>query len=315
MSSTLGEKLRQAREERGISISEVAEQTRISPLYIESIENDNYKPLPGGIFNKGFVKSYAKYVGVDEHEALQEYARLAATIEAQEAEPPRSYRPEVLTDDRPGVSILPTVLFAGVILALMTAGILFLVRYLRSPETSQTASNTQANSAANIASPAEPSAAAPSSAPAIEASKIEFRAAGQPVWLRAIVDGKSTEMLIDADKSAAFEPKDNLKLSYSRSRAPYAALAINGKTVTLPSEPTSATKGTIDVEITRENFAEIWQAGKVGAGSSNVAREAVPANRSAPARPKPSPSPGAAQPKASPTPSRPASTAPRPTPR
>ncbi len=40
MSLTLGEKLRQAREARGINLSEVAEQTRISPLYIESIEND-----------------------------------------------------------------------------------------------------------------------------------------------------------------------------------------------------------------------------------------------------------------------------------
>ena len=76
MSITLGEKLRQAREERGISISEVAEQTRISPMYLECIESDNYKPLPGGIFNKGFLKSYAKYVGLDEQEVLQEYARL-----------------------------------------------------------------------------------------------------------------------------------------------------------------------------------------------------------------------------------------------
>ena len=53
MSLTLGEKLRQAREERGISISEVAEQTRISRQYLECIENNDYKILPGGIFNKG----------------------------------------------------------------------------------------------------------------------------------------------------------------------------------------------------------------------------------------------------------------------
>jgi len=76
MSLSLGEKLRQAREERGISVSEVAEQTRISPLYIKAIENDDYKPLPGGIFNKGFVRSYARYVGFDEEEALRDYAEL-----------------------------------------------------------------------------------------------------------------------------------------------------------------------------------------------------------------------------------------------
>ena len=76
MSLTLGQKLRQAREERGISIGEVSEQTRISPHYIESIENDDYKTLPGGIFNKGFVKSYARYVGYDEQEALGDYSKL-----------------------------------------------------------------------------------------------------------------------------------------------------------------------------------------------------------------------------------------------
>ena len=40
MSLTLGQKLRQAREEKGIPVSEVAEQTRIAPLYIDSIDND-----------------------------------------------------------------------------------------------------------------------------------------------------------------------------------------------------------------------------------------------------------------------------------
>ena len=90
MSLSLGEKLRQAREERGISISEVAEQTRISPQYIKSIENDDYKPLPGGIFNKGFVRSYARYVGFDESQALEEYAQLMA-VSAIETEPDQTF--------------------------------------------------------------------------------------------------------------------------------------------------------------------------------------------------------------------------------
>ena len=99
-----------------MSISEVAEQTRISPLYIESIENDNYKPLPGGIFNKGFVKSYAKFVGMDEHEALSDYARLAAENEIAAEQPLKVYRPEVLTDDNSASSMAPTLIFAGIIL-------------------------------------------------------------------------------------------------------------------------------------------------------------------------------------------------------
>src|SRR5688572_5405033 len=113
MAETLGEKLRAAREERGITISQVAEQTRIAPMYIESIENDNYKPLPGGIFNKGFVKSYARFIGMDEQEALQDYGKIAAQVEGTPEDHLRSYRPEVLTDDRASQSTLPTIIFAG----------------------------------------------------------------------------------------------------------------------------------------------------------------------------------------------------------
>lgn len=316
MSLTLGEKLRQAREERGISISEVAEQTRISPLYIESIENDNYKPLPGGIFNKGFVKSYAKYVGIDENEALREYARVAASAELEQAEPPRSYRPEVLTDDRPGLSML-TIFFACVILAFMVAGILFLVWYTQSPETPRAVTNVQTNatSGAVLTTPGTPQQP-PTGAPLIDASKIEFRAAGQPVWLRAVIDGKSSETLIDADKSVVFEPKESLKLSYSRSRVQFAKMSINGKDVSLPTEPAGPNKGTIEVEVNRSNFAEIWQSGKTSAGAAS-AREVGPTNRGfVPPRPKPSPTPGATHPSPPATASKsPAGAAARPTPR
>ncbi len=129
MASTLGEKLRQAREARGISITEVAEQTRISRLYLESIENDDYRPLPGGIFNKGFVKSYARHVGVDEAEALSDYSRIIAEQDGVQGDEPKTYRPEVLTDDSRSSSNLLTIIFAVVILGLMTWGILALVRY------------------------------------------------------------------------------------------------------------------------------------------------------------------------------------------
>src|SRR3712207_5287958 len=129
MSLTLGEKLRQAREERGLSISEVAEQTRISALYLESIENNDFKPLPGGIFNKGFVKSYAKFVGVDEQEALQDYAALIAQQGEDINESPKTYRAEVLTDENTRTSLLPTLLFSIIILGLMVWGIMAFLRY------------------------------------------------------------------------------------------------------------------------------------------------------------------------------------------
>ena len=131
MSLTLGEKLRQAREERGFTVSEVSEQTRISPLYLDSIENDDYSNLPGGIFNKGFVKSYAKFVGINEQEALLDYTRLISAVEGEDDDELKKYKPEIFTDEGGGRSMFPTFVVAVLILGAMTAAILFGVNYLR----------------------------------------------------------------------------------------------------------------------------------------------------------------------------------------
>ncbi|MBC7901113.1 MAG: helix-turn-helix domain-containing protein [Saprospiraceae bacterium] len=263
MSSTLGEKLRQAREERGISISEVSEQTRISSLYLAAIENDNYKTLPGGIFNKGFVKSYAKFIGFDEQEALQDYSQLVTEMEGTEDDHLKTYRPEVLTDDRSGPSILPTAIFAGVMLTLMTVGILFLVRYIQNrPSETPAVSNTSLNS--NVNAPANSSAVQTSSSvPAIETIKVEFRTSGEPVSVSAVNDGKVSSILVTPDKPAIFEPKQLLRLKYSKSLAQAAQLMINGKPITLPAAPENPKRAAIEFDIHGDNLARIWQEGAI----------------------------------------------------
>ena len=62
MPETIGERLRIAREERGVPLREVADQTRISIHYLEAIEANEFNRLPGGIFNRSFLKAYARYV-------------------------------------------------------------------------------------------------------------------------------------------------------------------------------------------------------------------------------------------------------------
>ena len=75
MAESIGEKLRLARETRGIALRDISEQTRISMRYLEAIESDDYRRLPGGIFNRSFIRAYAKFIGYDEQEAMDEYAR------------------------------------------------------------------------------------------------------------------------------------------------------------------------------------------------------------------------------------------------
>lgn len=264
MSLTLGEKLRQAREERGISISEVAEQTRISPYYLESIERDDYKPLPGGIFNRGFVKSYAKYVDIDEQEALADYAQINVANETTDEPSLKIYRPEVLTDDRSGNSMIPTVIMAVVMLALMTGGILFLLNYLQNRSADGTG-NAAANTNANSSGPANSNTGGiPANVPDIATLKVEFKAVGEPVSLTVTRDGQTTYPTVAVGETAAFDPKESLKLSYHRSKANFVQLTINGKAITLPAQPLPGKKSNvIEFEINKGNLAQIWQSGAI----------------------------------------------------
>ena len=271
MSQTLGEKLRQAREARDITISEVAEQTRISPLYIESIENDDYRILPGGIFNKGFVKSFAKYVGVDEQEALQDYSRLISEHPGSPAEDIKTYRPEVLTDDRVSSSSIPTIIVAVVILGLMTWGILALVRYIQENPIRTTANDSSnANNSANvnpdlITASATPT---PSNVPSMSDLKVEFKTSGSSISLASTSDGKKTNTLVTSEKPADFQPNESLKLGFAKSLAQNAQLTINGKQIKLPSAPDKPNRTVIEFEINKDNIAQIWQNGEISFGNT-----------------------------------------------
>lgn len=322
MSLTLGEKLRQAREERGISISEVAEQTRISAMYLELIENDDYRTLPGGIFNKGFVKSYAKYVGLDEQEALADYARLMETGGEEPSDHLKVYKPEVLTDDRTSSSMIPTIIFAVIILGLMTWGILALVNYIQENQNRPAVSNTNTNSNVNSNTADGPTAPKPSTAPSMGSVKIEFKAVGDSISLSANADGKMSAQLVAPDAVVTFEPKESLVLSYHRSKATNAQLTINGKQITLPSTPANSKRNAIEITLNNDNLAQTWESGEISFGGDAPAGTPVPAPATTPVRtsrptntPEPEDSPAAnVTAKPSPTVPRPSATTARPSP-
>ncbi len=62
---TVGERLREARERRKVSLHAIAEKTNVSARFLEAIEKGQYDKLPGGIFTRGFIRSYAVQVGLD----------------------------------------------------------------------------------------------------------------------------------------------------------------------------------------------------------------------------------------------------------
>ena len=76
-----GEKLRRQREQRGITLEAISSSTKISTRMLRALEEEKFEQLPGGVFNKGFVRAYARQVGMDEEEAIADY--LAALHESQ----------------------------------------------------------------------------------------------------------------------------------------------------------------------------------------------------------------------------------------
>jgi cytoskeleton protein RodZ len=75
--ASFGEQLRQARESQNISLQEIAASTKISSRALQALESEHFDQLPGGIFNKGFVRAYARYVGLDEEKMLEAYMAAA----------------------------------------------------------------------------------------------------------------------------------------------------------------------------------------------------------------------------------------------
>jgi len=74
--SDFGTKLRQARERRGVSLRAIAEHTKFTVAALEALERNDASRLPGGIFARAFVRSYAAEVGLDPEATVREFVEL-----------------------------------------------------------------------------------------------------------------------------------------------------------------------------------------------------------------------------------------------
>ena len=77
---------------RGVSLDEISAATRISTRFLEAIEKEQWDQLPGGVFNRGFIRSIARFLGLDEDGLVAEYALGEQRSDAQ-VRVRRGYRP------------------------------------------------------------------------------------------------------------------------------------------------------------------------------------------------------------------------------
>ena len=123
---SLGEQLKRERELREISLREIADSTKISVRFLEGIENDNYRILPGGVFNRNFLRAYASFIGLDPEIIVRKYQQIHGSV--QEDADEKMLHPLTATTPETGGKSKVYVVAAFVVLILLLVSMYFIFR-------------------------------------------------------------------------------------------------------------------------------------------------------------------------------------------
>ncbi|MFM8393166.1 MAG: helix-turn-helix domain-containing protein [Acidobacteriota bacterium] len=258
--ASLGQELKKRREEKGITIHQIATSTLIGARFLQAIEADDYSPLPGGVFNRAFVRKFANYIGMDEATALQLYEDQLAL---QGVEPAPKFEMGVENWDAP-----PTtgngLLISLVLLVILSVGAWLAYTYFYATKTPpEEAAVAEQNvvapppNASSVASPSpEPS---PSASPAVEEKVVEglvlrIESGTAPCWMRVIRDGEPAEESIQQPgQSREFAARERLVLSLGN--LPTLRVTINGRLLN-PAKVLKTPKSVVvsNLLLTRENY-------------------------------------------------------------
>ena len=104
---TFGARLKREREQRKITLDEIALSTKIGTRFLTALEEEQFDQLPGGIFNKGFVKAYARHLGINEDQAVADYVAASHTT-LPETSPEESPELAVMASRVPRTDASPT---------------------------------------------------------------------------------------------------------------------------------------------------------------------------------------------------------------
>ena len=272
--ASLGQQLKQSREEKGISLQEITESTNISIRFLQAIENDAYDVLPGGVFNRGFVRNFARQVGFDEEQAVNLYQE--QWLE-QGGEPERGYQLGVEESEfrqSSGNGLLISFVALIVLGSLAYAAYQYFtptvsdsggsaVAGLNTPTPSGVTPTpgaspevTSSPSSSPPGSPTPGATASPTPEAPAGAIRVQLTAPIEEVWLKVKPDGKEAEqMLLQRGESREFDVNEEIILSIGRVQS--LRIAINGRNmdfVKLLPNPKAIRAS--NVPITKDNYQQ-----------------------------------------------------------
>lgn len=222
---------------RGVSLEEIALATRIAPRFLAALESEQWEKLPGGVFNRGFIRSIAHYLGLDEDSMVAEYA-----LHTKGRPEPGVVADPPTETETPWRQILVLVVFAAVVIAAGWFAVQYLVprvtAYLHKrsataaltlPDAPKLQSVAQPNTSATPANPDATAAAVPVSL----ALKLE---AAHDAEVSIVADGKTTFTgHLGVGDVKEFAALDAIQVSSNDASA--ILLDLNGQMVLLPGQP------------------------------------------------------------------------------
>jgi cytoskeleton protein RodZ len=254
----VGANLRRARMRKRLTLEQLARATKISVPALDALENNDFDRLPATIYTRGFLRVYAREVGLDPEETVDDYLEQFEAPRFAADEPGRALaqgaaHPPSPTDTshatgRSAFAKRPMFVLAAAIIVVALGSYLILSRDDRDASVAETTSEATPDVAA------VPSVPGPDAAHAAnvveEALRVELKATG-PSWISATADRKAPmSALLQAGDSRVVEAKDELVLRVGDPAT--LSMVINGR----PARSLGRAAQPVTVLINKDNFGE-----------------------------------------------------------
>ena len=257
----IGAELRRARIARKQSIDDIARATKITPSLVRAIESDAFAKLPGGLFTRGFLRAFAREVGLNPEEIVGWYR---AEFEPSTAQPPDSQAPaQPIFDRSPSPRAAATfddstqsreVQILQLCIILLIVALYFgVVRRPTAPTVGDVKTVAPAEAAAPGETPVATNGRAEAPAPVDTPLLLEFRAQS-PCWIEATADGQPRlRRLMGAGERETVTARDAVSLRIGDPGA--LTLSING----VAGKPLGRPGRLATAQITRANYKTFLQ--------------------------------------------------------
>lgn len=251
--ASLGQELKKKREDSGITLHQIADATHIGVRFLQALESDDYSILPGGVFNRAFVRKFAKHVGMEEATALRLYEEQLA---AAGGEAERRFVMGVEDwDQRPTSGNGLLLSFVALIILSAGAYLAYSYFYAAKDDSTESPGNVVATPAATPQPTATPEPS-PTPTPVMDELRLQVATGNGACWMKITRDTESPEeALLQPGDTREFVAREKLVLNVGN--LPSVRLTLNGRLLAqskLGMTPTSVVAK--NIVLTKENYLQ-----------------------------------------------------------